>query len=430
MRRILIGLLLANCVSAGLCDDGLRERLKDANGTQTETWVYNNIGRAMETARTQNKPLFVTFRCVPCKNCAAFDADVANGNERVRAMARDQFVSVRQVEMKGVDLSLFQFDYDLSWAAIFLNADGVIYARYGTQSAEGADAYNSVDGLIVTMQRVLDLHKNYPANVEELKAKRASNAPAKTALELPGLRNLEKYARQTERSNCIHCHNIHDAQYQDALNRGTYTRELLWKYPLPENLGLTMDRREGVRITAVRPGTAAAKAGMKPGEEIVRMNGQRIASIADLQWVLHHLPGAEAQVEIETVPSGAYTLALGNGWRKTDISWRGSLWNAPPRFGVWAPRLPPDKQTALKLPENVTPLEVRWIDLNGASGRSAHESGLREKDVIIEIAGRPVSMNPQELNVHLKLNYEVGQFLPLTILRDGQRKALRIPLVE
>lgn len=186
--------------------DDLRERLKDDNGAQTDLWVYNDIPTATEEARRLDKPLFVTFRCVPCKDCAAFDADVASGNDRIKALAKEKFVSVRQVEMKGVDLSLFEFDHDLNWAGMFINADGTVYARYGTQSAEGSEAYNSIDGLINTMNRVLELHANYPNNKPELVAKRGTKPPS-TTLEMRGLRNPAKYAQETTRSNCIHCHN-------------------------------------------------------------------------------------------------------------------------------------------------------------------------------------------------------------------------------
>jgi thioredoxin-related protein len=114
-------------VVAGIARAGdLRERLRDANGVRDELWVYNDIPKAREEARRVNKPLFVTFRCVPCRDCAAFDADVANGNERVREFAMQNFVSVRQVEMKGVDLSQFQFDHDLNWAAMFIHPDGTV----------------------------------------------------------------------------------------------------------------------------------------------------------------------------------------------------------------------------------------------------------------------------------------------------------------
>lgn len=413
-----------------LADDELRERLKDANGARTDIWVYNDIRQAMDEARRQNKPLFVTFRCVPCKDCAAFDADVANGNERVRAVAKEKFVSVRQVEMKGVDLSLFQFDHDLNWAGMFINADGVVYARYGTQSAEGSDAHNSIEGLLHTMNRVLELHAGYPQNLAELKGKRGAAKPISNALELPGLRNPEKYAQRTERNNCIHCHNIHDAEHQHALNTGNYSSEMLWKYPLPDNIGLKIDRTSGIRIEQVAAGSAAATAKLSSGEDVVRMNGQRITSIADMQWVLHNLPNTEAQIEVETSRTGKHTVSLLAGWKRSDFSWRGSMWNAPPRLEFWAPVVNADVREKLGVSETDTALEVRWINKEGAGGRQAFDDGLREKDVIVAVAGQPLRMNTRQLHMYVKLNYKVGDVLPLTVLRGGKREEIKIRLVE
>lgn len=430
VRSLACGVLCLTWLTCSFADDGLRERLKDANGARTDVWVYNDIHQGMETAKQQNKPLFVTFRCVPCKDCAAFDADVANGNEKVRELAREKFVSVRQVEMKGVDLSQFQFDHDLNWAGMFINADGVVYARYGTQSAEGSDAYNSIEGLLTTMQRVLELHAGYPGNLPELKGKRGAPKPVSSALELPGLRNPEKYAKQTERSNCIHCHNIHDAEYQHALNAGTYSREMLWKYPLPDNIGLKIDRKNGVTIQQVIADSSAAAAKLQPKEDVIRMNGQRITSIADMQWVLHHLPNTDTQVELETSQSGKHTVMLKAGWKKNDFSWRGSMWNMPPRFEAWAPNVNAETREKLGLPETDTALEIRWLNVGGKGGQQAYEDGLREKDVIIALAGQPIRMTTKQFNVHLKLNYKVGDVLPLTVMRGSERKELKIRLVE
>jgi len=409
----------------------LRERLNDANGIQTDLWVYNDIPKAMAEAKQVNKPLFVTFRCVPCKDCAAFDADVANANERVRNLAKDKFVSVRQVEMKGVNLSQFQFDHDLNWAAMFINADGTVYARYGTQSVEGSDAYNSIDGLINTMNRVLELHAAYPANKAELAGKLGQPKPVSNALELPGLSNPAKYAQETTRSNCIHCHNIHDAEHAQALSMGKWSVDMLWKYPLPDNMGLKIDRTSGVSIREVMPDSAAAQARMKTGEDIIRMNGQRITSIADMQWVLHNLPGTDTTVTVETSPSGRHELKLAAGWRKHDFSWRGSMWNAPPRLQVWLPELTSEQKAQLGLPESDSPLEARWINRERKGGQQAYADGLREKDVVIALAGEPIrNMTAPKFTSHIKLHYKVGDILPLTVLREGKKLELKIKLVE
>ena len=62
-------------------DVQLRRRLKDEHAEGTDLWIYNDLARAMAQARIENKPIFVTFRCVPCKACAGFDAEVAQGSE-------------------------------------------------------------------------------------------------------------------------------------------------------------------------------------------------------------------------------------------------------------------------------------------------------------------------------------------------------------
>ena len=55
---------------------------------------------------------------------------------------------------------------------------------------------------------------------------------------------------------------------------------------------------------------------------------------------------------------------------------------------------------------------------------------IRETDVIVAIAGQPLCMTTKQFNMHIKLNYKVGEVLPLTVLRKGQREELKIRLVE
>lgn len=410
--------------------DDLRKRIQDENGTGTDLWIYNDIEQARKIALEQNKPMFVTFRCVPCKACKAFDAEVAKGSGKIRDMARKNFVSVRQVEMKNVDLSLFEFDHDLNWAAMFIHPDGTVYARYGTQSAEGPDAYNSIEGLLTTMKRVLELHKQYPKNRELLVGKRRSTTP-RFALDLPGLKNAEKLAQVTTRSNCVHCHTIHDAAHFEAQAKGTFQRDMLWKYPLPDNLGLHIDRVAGNRIKSIDSPSPAAKSGLKPGESIQTMNGQVITSIADIQWVLHNLPNKKTSINVVTDNGAQRTITTNPGWKEYDISWRGSMWSISPMLRVWAPNVEEKRLRELKIEPPNTAFQVRWINRGSKGGRSAFDSGLRQGDVIVELEGKPIKeMNSQQFNAYIKLNYEVGQKLPITVLRNGKRIPIKILLAE
>lgn len=419
--------LLAGAIRA---DDGLQNRINDKHADGADFWVYNDIEAAKQTARKENKPLFVTFRCVPCKACSGFDAEVAKGRDQIKQLGREKFICVRQVEMKGVDLTQFQFDHDLNWAAMFINADGTVYARYGTQSAEGPDAYNSIQGLVNTMNRVLELHADYPNNKKSLADKRAKKKPYRTAMEMPGLKDKQKYAASTTRRNCIHCHNIHDAENAEAHQSGKFNFDMLYRYPLPQNVGLEIDAKQGIRVARVAKSSAAAETGLKPGESITHMDGQAITSIADMQWVLHHVPNKAATVTVTGDKTGKHTLELKPGWKKYDISWRGSIWELSPVWSVWAPPLKDNEKRQRNLPAKDPALLVKWINQSRPSGQAAQRGGLRQGDVIVAVDGKPVAADHRQFCTHLKFNYKVGDTLPITVQRNGRKRDLKIKLVE
>ena len=73
---------------------------------------------------------------------------------------------------------------------------------------------------------------------------------------------------------------------------------------------------------------------------------------------------------------------------------------------------------------------MRWINRDQPGGRAAYDSGLREGDVLVAIDGEPVDETPQQLNMHVKLKYKVGDALPLTVLRGDRRLNIAVKLVE
>ena len=358
---------------------------------------------------------------------------MAKGSELIATLAQANFVALRQVEMKGVDLAQFQFDYDLNWAAMFINADGTVYGRYGTQSAQGPDAFNSIASLEKAMLRVLALHADYPKNAAALAGKHPPAKPYKTALEMPGLKRKEQLRGPTVRGNCIHCHNIHDAEQQQWKDPGKFSQELLWRYPLPDNIGIHIDPQDGCKIESVNSESPAATAGLRSGDIVTHANGQPIISIADIQWVLHHLPNAEATVKISVARGNTAStkdLALPRGWKKTDISWRGSMYSLRPRPGFWGPELTGEELKALHLAPGNKALRVQNIDAKAPQGRAAVEAGLRKDDLIVGLEGKPLAFTPPQFNAHVRLNYRAGDKLPLTILRNGKQQLIELPFVE
>ncbi len=100
-------------------------------------WIYNDLPRGIAEAEKSRKPLLVVFRCIPCEACAQLDEQVVERDPIVQDLLA-QFVCLRIVHANGMDLSLFQFDFDQSWAAFFLNADMTIYGRFVARTANQA----------------------------------------------------------------------------------------------------------------------------------------------------------------------------------------------------------------------------------------------------------------------------------------------------
>jgi hypothetical protein len=109
----------------------------------------------------------------------------------------EQFICVRVVKGNSMDLSLFQFDYDLTFAAFFLNADRTIYGRFGTRSRrEKVDEEITIDAFRRALAAALQTHAAYPGNRAELQGKQPRPVEFATPEEFPSLRG--KYAPELD----------------------------------------------------------------------------------------------------------------------------------------------------------------------------------------------------------------------------------------
>jgi hypothetical protein len=350
--------------------------------------------------------------------CKGFDEQVVRHDKELERLEKE-FVCVRLVQMKGVDLQVFQFDYDQTWAAFFMNADGTIYGRYGTRAGhkDHATTHISLASLKKSMQRALELHRGYPANRAQLAGKLGPAVEFRDAEHTPGAPLKERH--------CIHCHNVWEDVRQVKYREKRLSTADLWVYPLPENLGLRMEVDDGLPVKAVSPQSPAARAGLRAGDECVLLNGQRLISQADIQWVLHNAP-TNARLSL-TFKRGTRRLqrllALGEPWKETDLSWRETAWALRP--GIWSVPLSSAEKQHQGLAPDALALRLKWT-----FGKSelAKQSGLREGDVIVAVDGRSATLSESQFLVYVRTTHSPGDKVRLTVLRGRERQDLWLPV--
>jgi serine protease Do len=318
----------------------------------------------------------------------------------------NQFVRVRLLKISGVDLNLFDFDYDLTWFAFFLSADERVYGRYGGRDASSADSRLSLAGLKYALQAALDAHRRA----------RPESPPPRA--DKPLLVEDLPAAKRMRNGECIHCHQVYEFRRAALKESGKWRREDLWVYPLPENIGLTLELDQGDRLRAVGPDSPAGRAGLRAGDVLRTVNGQHVASFADVQYALHRAP-ARGRISISWERGGqtrTTVLELPDGWRKTNLTWRPSLLDILPSLTVFGDDLSTEEKKRLGL--SAKRLAFRQQEPVHALAKAA---GVREGDVIIGIDGQALEMNMLEFLAHVRKNYLVGDRITLNIIRDGNR---------
>ena len=87
-----------------------------------------------------------------------FDEQVVRLDREIADLARE-FILVRLVNMRGVNLNVFDFDYDLTWAAFLMNAEEKIYGRFGGRDPDSPDRYLTLAGLKYALRAALAAHR-------------------------------------------------------------------------------------------------------------------------------------------------------------------------------------------------------------------------------------------------------------------------------
>ena len=402
-------------------------------------WIYNDVPKAFAEAKKTGKPIVVVLRCLPCEECVKLDDEIIDADERIKPLL-EKFVNLRVVSTNGLDLSLFQFDTDQSFAVFFLREDGTIYGRFGTRSHRTnwlGDV--SIEGLAKALQGGLDLHAGYPKNKDSLAAKRGPAPEFPVPEKFPAL-SAKYTAKLNYEGNvvqsCIHCHQVGDAiRTFHRAKREPMPQEVLFPYPHPKSQGLILDPKEQATVKQVEPGSATEKSGFKAGDRIKALDGQPLLSIADVQWVLHRASADGAKLRAEVLRDGKpldLTFSLEKGWRQADdISWRSSSWGlrAMATGGILFEEISEEERKKAGAPAEGMALRAKHVGQYGAHA-AGKKAGFLNDDIVISWDGKTDLLRDTDVLAYGVLKRKPGDTIAVKVLRSGKTLEIKIPMQE
>ncbi|MGY8653577.1 MAG: thioredoxin family protein [Verrucomicrobiia bacterium] len=431
-------LLTASSVSAGA---NWNEILGPPHGKLPGPDAYavkwrGNLNAALAEAREKNRPLFATFRCLPCKQCSSFDQDVLDGGPRLTPLLT-QFITLRITDAEALDLRLFPVaefqDLDISWWGYFLSPQGQIYAIYGGKDHVSDKTRISEESLANTMERVLAHHydpRRKGWNVDG--AAPSLDGARRPPSSLPGYKSWKsKMGPHVQSQTCLHCHQVNDILRAPAVDAGTFDKRTDFDvWPLPENVGIHLDRDHGLRVNKVESGSPAARLGIRTGDVLGAAEGRRLFGQTDFRGVLHRGPKAAGSISLvwrrgSEVMEGE--LEVEPGWRKTIMDWRASVSGGI--AGVYPGFFPNRTNDGKRQKYGLTKGKMAVTPYLGKQLKGpAVAAGLKRDHVITAVDGYAQDITGRKLLTWINMNYDPGDRVTFHV-RDSRKADSRISFI-
>jgi len=172
----------------------------------------------------------------------------------------------------------------------------------------------------------------------------------------------------------------------------------------------TIGVKEGILVSQIAPGSPAEKAGLKVGDIIVAIDGEKVREVRELQFRI-----------MKTPPGTEVTLTILRGGKEQTIKAKVGEMPEEVRFGQ-----PKEQVGELGLSlRDLSPEEVRRFGVKGvfvegvAQGSLAQRSGLRRGDIILAVNNEPVESLSQFNEKIEKAKSEQRTRVLLLIRRGG-----------
>ena len=187
---------------------------------------------------------------------------------------------------------------------------------------------------------------------------------------------------------------------------------------------LNLPDSTGALVSGVESGSAAARAGLKPGDVIKALDGEKVS---DSNALRNHIaamaPGST--IALSVLRDGKSETLRATLGQLDAAKTRASAGESEPskgKFGMAVEPLTPDMASELGLSDRKSGVVVRGVEPDGA----AADSGLQPGDVISQVNGRAVK-TPEELKAALDVTSDRPALLLVTREKADVFVALRQP---
>jgi hypothetical protein len=338
--------------------------------------------------------------------------------------AAKPYIPVRVVDMRGIDLNVFRFNYDLTLALLLMNADGTIYTTYAGRDWSSASSHQSTESLARVLRETVAVHDAY---------KKSPRPPKRQRPRV--VENLPWWKRDKKPQKCFHCHMIHDAMQREGRAQRRWTERDQYTWPDPVQAGLRFDRDGQVVVSEVTAGSPAARAGLKPGDRITAMGKAKTLSFGDIQRALNDTGWGPARIEAVWRRGGAEkrgTLVLPKGWKKPEpeqYAWRPMKWSMPPMPGFGGPPLTAEQKQALGIPAGQFAFRVQYVVTwgpNAATGKNAAKAGIRRGTIVTSVDGKSDFLGMNHFHAWFRMTRRPGKPVRVEVIQNGTRRTLEL----
>ncbi len=196
--------------------------------------------------------------------------------------------------------------------------------------------------------------------------------------------------------------------------------------PLTPELAKHFGVKKGVIVSQVMKDSPAKKAGIKPGDIIVAVNGKEVDKINDLQkLIMRNPPGTKVKITVVRNGKKIDIDVITTSWgEEEEVS--GNMQELEAKYGLIVKDITPElveKYRIPKVPYGVLVYGVKY-------GSVADEAGLRRGDIILTVNKKPVKSAEEFWKIIRKAEKRKADSVLLYVQRGDARMYTILPVIK